>query len=35
VAADCIALVVSSSTGQVTLFRRGVMMPLTEKKVSA
>ena len=35
VAADCIAIVVSSSTGQVTLFRRGVMMPLTEKKVSA
>jgi len=35
VAADCIALVVSSSTGQVTLFRRGVMMPLTEKKITA
>jgi diadenylate cyclase len=35
VAADCIALVVSSSSGQVTLFRRGVMMPLTEKKVTA
>ncbi len=35
VAADCIALAVSSSTGQVTLFRRGVMMSLTEKKVSA
>ncbi|MBL9216566.1 MAG: PTS sugar transporter subunit IIA [Opitutaceae bacterium] len=35
VAAECIALVVSSSSGQVTLFRRGVMMPLTEKKVSA
>lgn len=34
VAADCIALVVSSSSGLVTLFRRGVMMPLTEKKVS-
>ena len=34
-AADCIAIVVSSSTGQVTLFRRGVMMPLTEKKVTA
>lgn len=32
-AADCIAIVVSSSTGQVTLFRRGVMMPLSEKKV--
>ena len=35
IAADCIALVVSSSSGQVTLFRRGVMMPLTEKKVTA
>ncbi|MBX3738138.1 MAG: PTS sugar transporter subunit IIA [Candidatus Didemnitutus sp.] len=35
VAADCISVVVSSSTGQVTLFRRGVMMPLTEKKVTA
>src|SRR3954470_5357363 len=34
-AADCIALTVSSSSGQVTLFRRGVMMPLTEKKVTA
>lgn len=32
VAADCISLVVSSSTGQVTLFRRGVMVPLTEKR---
>jgi len=26
--------VVSSSTGQVTLFRRGVMLPLTDKKMS-
>ncbi|MDP2136669.1 MAG: PTS sugar transporter subunit IIA [Candidatus Didemnitutus sp.] len=34
VAVDCIAIVVSSSTGQVTLFRRGVMIPLTEKKVT-
>ncbi len=34
VAAQCIAIVVSSSTGQVTLFRRGVMLPLTEKKMS-
>jgi DNA integrity scanning protein DisA with diadenylate cyclase activity len=33
--ADCIALVVSSSSGQVTLFRRGVMMPLTEKRGTA
>ncbi len=32
VAADCISLVVSSSTGQVTLFRKGVMLPLTEKR---
>jgi diadenylate cyclase len=29
---NCIAIVVSSSTGQVTLFRRGVMLPLTEKR---
>ncbi|HTQ29646.1 MAG TPA: diadenylate cyclase [Opitutaceae bacterium] len=34
VATQCIAIVVSSSTGQVTLFRRGVMLPLTEKKVT-
>jgi DNA integrity scanning protein DisA with diadenylate cyclase activity len=32
VAADCIAIVVSSSTGQVTLFRRGVMLPMTEQR---
>ena len=32
VAAACIAIVVSSSTGQVTLFRRGVMLPLTESR---
>jgi len=32
---DSIAVVVSASTGQVTLFRRGVMLPLTEKKVIA
>lgn len=30
---SCIAVVVSASTGQVTLFRKGVMLPLTEKKV--
>jgi diadenylate cyclase len=35
VATQCISLAVSSSTGQVTLFRRGVMLPLTEKKMSA
>lgn len=32
-AADCIAVAVSSSTGQVTLFRRGVMLPLLEKTI--
>jgi diadenylate cyclase len=30
--AQCIAIVVSSSTSQVMLFRRGVMLPLTEKR---
>jgi DNA integrity scanning protein DisA with diadenylate cyclase activity/mannitol/fructose-specific phosphotransferase system IIA component (Ntr-type) len=30
---NCIAIAVSSSTGQVTLFRRGVMLPLTEKRI--
>lgn len=35
VATDCVSIVVSSSTGQLTLFRRGVMLPLTEKKMSA
>jgi DNA integrity scanning protein DisA with diadenylate cyclase activity/mannitol/fructose-specific phosphotransferase system IIA component (Ntr-type) len=34
VATHCISIVVSSSTGQVTLFRRGVMLPLTEKKIT-
>ncbi len=32
-AADCIAIVVSASSGQVTLFRRGVMLPLLEKPI--
>jgi DNA integrity scanning protein DisA with diadenylate cyclase activity/mannitol/fructose-specific phosphotransferase system IIA component (Ntr-type) len=32
IATNCIAIVVSSSTSQVTLFRRGVMLPLTEKR---
>jgi diadenylate cyclase len=32
VATNCIAIAVSSSTGQVTLFRRGVLLPLTEKR---
>ncbi len=31
--ADCIALTVSASTGQVTLFRKGKMLPLIEKGV--
>lgn len=35
VATQCISIVVSSSTGQVTLFRRGVMLPLTDKKMTA
>jgi DNA integrity scanning protein DisA with diadenylate cyclase activity len=35
VATDCVSIVVSSSSGQLTLFRRGVMVPLTEKKTSA
>jgi diadenylate cyclase len=34
-AAECIAIVVSSSTSQVTLFRRGVMLPLMEKGMAA
>jgi diadenylate cyclase len=32
VTANCISVVVSSSTGQVMLFRRGVMLPLTDKR---
>lgn len=32
IATQCISLVVSSSTGQVMLFRRGVMLPLTERR---
>ncbi len=34
VATQCISIVISSSTSQVTLFRRGVMLPLTEKRIS-
>ena len=30
--ADCISMAVSSSTGQITLFRRGQMMPINEKR---
>ncbi len=33
-ATQCISVVVSSSTGQVTLFRNGVMVPLIEKSGS-
>lgn len=33
-AADCASIVVSSSTGQVSLFRRGVMLPLLEKSMA-
>lgn len=33
-AAECLAVAVSSSTGQVTLFRRGVMLPLLEKTIA-
>ena len=32
-ATDCIAITVSASSGQVTLFRRGQMLPLIEKSV--
>ena len=32
VTAKCISVVVSSSTGQVMLFRSGVMLPLTDKR---
>jgi len=34
IASDCIALVVSASSGQVTLFRRGQMLPLIERSQS-
>src|SRR5690625_895250 len=33
-ATDCISIVISSSTGQVTLFRKGVRLPLIEKASS-
>lgn len=32
-AADCLSIVISASTGQVTLFRKGVMFPLLEKPI--
>lgn len=35
IATNCIAIVVSASSGQVTLFRRGVMLPLSEKPVGS
>lgn len=34
-ATDCIAVVVSASTGQVTLFRRGTMFPLLAKPLGS
>ncbi len=34
-AADCLAICVSSSTGQVTLFRKGVMLPLLERPIGS
>lgn len=30
--ADCVSIVVSSSTGQITLFRKGQMLPITDKR---
>ena len=33
-ATDCLSIVVSASTGQVTLFRRGQWLPLTEKGIN-
>jgi diadenylate cyclase len=34
-ATQCIAIVVSSSTGQVTVFRRGIMLPLFDKALGS
>ncbi|MEX0331975.1 MAG: PTS sugar transporter subunit IIA [Puniceicoccaceae bacterium] len=34
-AADCISLCVSASSGQVTLFRKGVMFPLLEQPIGS
>lgn len=34
-AADCLAISISASTGQVTLFRKGVMIPLLEKPIGS
>ncbi len=34
-AAECLSIVVSASTGQVTLFRRGVMLPLLDKPIGS
>ena len=33
-ATQCVSVVISSSTGQVTLFRKGVLLPIIEKGVS-
>lgn len=34
-AADCVSICVSASSGQVTIFRKGVMFPLLEKPVGS
>jgi diadenylate cyclase len=34
IATQCVSIVISSSSGQVTLFRNGVMLPLIEKGVN-
>lgn len=34
-AADCLSIVVSSSSGQVTVFRNGIALPLVEKSFSS
>jgi diadenylate cyclase len=34
-AADCISICISASSGQVTLFRKGVMFPLLEKPIGS
>ena len=31
IAADCVAVVVSASSGQISLFRIGVMLPLSHR----
>ena len=34
-ATDCLAVCISASTGQITLFRQGVMLPLLEKPIGS